>query len=95
MTQHTPGPWVIVGHQIEGPTKDQDGFDRVVAYVHLRQPRNGSAEANARLIAAAPEMLAVLRRLVAVDANPAADSLDVTRVADDARALLAKIEGKG
>jgi hypothetical protein len=58
MTMHTPGPWLY-----------QEGAD---AYTHivrasgnrflcqLAQDTSGVAEANARLIAAAPELLAAL-----------------------------------
>lgn len=59
---HTPGPWTMVGREIFGNAFDQSArliCDRV---------RGGSpqaADANARLIAAAPEMLAVLKDIIA------------------------------
>jgi hypothetical protein len=53
MSKHTPGPWHVAnGVQIRGQ-RDQ------IARVWMM--RNGEGSANARLIAAAPEMLAALR----------------------------------
>ena len=49
--QHTPGPWTTDGVLIKSPSG-------LIAHVY---PDNG--DANARLIAAAPELLAVLRRV--------------------------------
>ena len=91
MTQHTPGPWSFFQQGDEyglwgGPAARDRVFSIKVGVI----PQN----ADARLIAVAPKMRALLRRLVAVDANPAAGSLDVTYIADEARALLAKIEGE-
>lgn len=58
-TKHTPGPWrVEVGNRIEilGP-RDKIGWPASVAY-NLGMPDQPEAQANARLIAAAPDMLA-------------------------------------
>lgn len=62
MSTHTPGPWKYIGDaEIAGP----DG--RMVAYAAVcrmtdEDLRNrGPASANARLIAAAPELLAALQ----------------------------------
>ena len=59
-TKHTPGPWSV----------EKDGLYLIgasgagnVAYVGT--PFVGDAEANARLIAAAPAMLAALQQIVA------------------------------
>ncbi len=61
---HTPGPWTVSGCKLGNSamvTHGNDGtFSPVIATVHddgTRLP----AEANARLIAAAPELLAALR----------------------------------
>jgi len=62
MAVHTPGPW-IVGTKPgvwTGPVVKADGGNKGVAFV-VGPP--AVDEANARLIAAAPEMLAVLRCL--------------------------------
>lgn len=72
-TRHTPGPWTVGGSRI---TAGADNVD-TVAWVTHRQtcedskdvdryaPNIPTAEANARLIAAAPDMLAALRNVVA------------------------------
>ncbi len=53
MGKHTQGPWVVNGNQIHAANKHEtfvaDVFDQ-----------NGDAKANARLIAAAPELLEAL-----------------------------------
>ena len=67
---HTPGPWywdkVSTGHVIV----DSEGFTIVDS--------SPMSEADARLIAAAPEMLEALQRLV----HPAADDTDVEHALD-------------
>ena len=93
-TQWTPGPWhegagngygSIFGP--EGTRRDSGGLTPIAMI-------NGTLhedEANARLIAAAPEMAALLERLAA---NCAADRyVERLTCARDARALLAKIKG--
>ena len=100
---HTPGPWhASTNFRTSGKAPGIDigaANGANVALVHYDAAEymdsdRGEVRANARLIAAAPEMLALLERLIEVDANPTADSLDITSVADEARVLLAKIEGK-
>ena len=96
MSGHTPGPWVcqpaeddgsicIVGANLGGlvgaahcwPTEiDAGGSDRV--------------RANARLIAAAPELLEALTAMVALLED---DGWSWPQQLADARALIAKIEG--
>jgi hypothetical protein len=66
MNKHTPGPWSSRGRAIRGPhPKDPAGRARIVAKAIWD---NGTyvdeAEANARLIAAAPELLEALEDLV-------------------------------
>ncbi len=61
--KHTQGPWVY--------QEDSDEYTHIVRpksnagqiICHLRQDASGTAEANARLIAAAPEMLAMLKEI--------------------------------
>jgi len=66
-TQHTPVPWAIRQHEKGFVVYYTDGeirsntaqcYDNTVAEEH------GTAEANARLIAAAPELLAALKSLI-------------------------------
>lgn len=64
MSKHTPGPWrFIANHPGCIPAFDiRDAEGMMVAYLgHTRTP--GQAEANARLIAAAPDLLAACERL--------------------------------
>jgi hypothetical protein len=63
MTAHTPGPWVITPH----PTPNVDVFgvgevmdDKETQYALSHTICYQNAEANARLIAAAPELLEAL-----------------------------------
>lgn len=57
--KHTPGPWKAIPHgsRIYGP----DGYE--LAATSYEWQRTSTTEANARLIAAAPDMLAVLQTL--------------------------------
>jgi hypothetical protein len=74
MTQHTPGPWNIGPHQriiscgwsIRIPYDDS-----AIAYV--LGEKNPEMQSNARLIAAAPDLLKALQRLT----HPAADDTDL------------------
>lgn len=62
-TTHTPGPWWLDGptHVVAAPVDDQFG-NRSVAVTATRYDGPTNA-ANARLIAAAPDLLAALRIL--------------------------------
>ena len=64
--KHTPGPWRVQGTRIEyGPFVAGDGF--VVAKVFRDPSETGTPnewEANARLIAAAPDLLAACREAI-------------------------------
>lgn len=59
MSEHTPGPWKI-GRNIIG-VRDETGFKRHIAAV-LWDDEQGKADA--RLIAAAPDLLEALRALL-------------------------------
>jgi hypothetical protein len=67
MSEYTPGPWVLYA---DTPSVDPNWHIvtnasrmRVVCNVHI-EPSNAVDLANARLIAAAPELLAALRKLI-------------------------------
>ncbi len=84
-TLHTPGPWRDVDGRIFS-----DGYlisGAPIATVHKRKA-SGQYEANARLIAAAPELLEALRGLVSIYST---DSTEAEVI--DARAAIAKAEG--
>lgn len=66
MAQHTPGPWIVSldPRYPSEPCIDAviDGVAWHIALCHNASgPDDGSAEANARLIAAAPELLATVK----------------------------------
>lgn len=90
----TPGPWEVHSHgsnssyiaDITGRDGKRSRFIRTVAVV-LRYAGQSEGEANARLIAAAPEMAELLERI-------ASNSVPMDEMIDDARALLAKIKGE-
>lgn len=87
-TTHTPGPWAFaVSGTAFSITADADPV--YVGYVEIpdRMSKVPLAEANARLIAAAPELLAALIQVVAV-----ADRKTVEF--DAARAAIAKATGE-
>lgn len=100
MAAHTPGPWKISGldPHVIGPVRIlvMDGTDvpqsRAVARVIDRGPE---AEANARLIAAAPELLDACKRLLKFNEELCAD-IHVSEhypSAELARTAIAKAEG--
>jgi hypothetical protein len=69
MGQHTQGPWIInLDPRYPSEPCIDAVIDGVVWHVALCHnaagPEDGSAEANARLIAAAPELLATLRAVL-------------------------------
>ena len=91
MIQHTPGPWrVSIGSGRPNSVGIRDGAYRLVAEAHqLTVGAYDDLEANARLIAKAPEMLALLQAFV--DMYPPDNHFVGTF--DKARALLREIEG--
>ena len=88
-TQHTPGPWTIHADTDGWPLVMSGGVaGRIVANVNPQScPDESSApefvempcEANARLIAAAPELLDALQWLVDLMPDPELDSDPVQR----------------
>ncbi len=95
MTQHTPGPWTIeqFAHPY-GKTEDRT----ITSYTRTGNPlRIGRAynvmgpnetDANARLIAAAPDMLEALRNFTE------GRKIAYTAALEIARAAIAKAEGR-
>jgi hypothetical protein len=102
-TQHTPGPWKLWDDQpSEWTVRASAGpeyLSGVVATVRvdwIYEHQREQQRANARLIAAAPEMLEALRlvtsTLNARDGHTLAEKLYATKVG---RAAIAKAEGGG
>lgn len=110
MGQHTQGPWIInLDPRYPSEPCIDAVIDGVVWHVALCHnaagPEDGSAEANARLIAAAPELLATLRAILPTlraevekqSANGESDSASLRAAKaryDAAVRVLAKIEGQ-
>lgn len=109
--QHTPGPWTVSrGGSIYGADEEREGFSEYQKLICLQpQSRNdlfryggpaATAEeyaANARLIAAAPELERVCRlvltRLDLAAAEHPGSTFPAAALRDDLRAALALIEG--
>lgn len=81
--KHTPGPWVVDGDVIRGD-QQRNGSISVASMLDVSYPygrRAGeSKHANARLIAAAPELLAALEGVLRV-ADRKTDEFDAARAA--------------
>lgn len=111
MSKHTPGPW----HVIENPNgtlgigaKEPDGSDCRPAQINgtaVEEPWASVTWANARLIAAAPDLLEACKRLLAYanrysdemrkigrGADQLGDDADSVSVAGMARAAIAKAQ---
>ena len=82
-TKHTPGPWAIDG---EGTNAMVRGADLTIVAVRHRLT-GPTHEANARLIAAAPELLEALESILS-------DACDNGAYWDKARAAIAKARGE-
>lgn len=76
MSKHTPVPWQVIDSNVYG-----NGLRSLL-------PANG---ADAKLMAAAPDLLRELKRLVAAVDRLPSNPLD--GLADEARAAIAKAEG--
>lgn len=106
MSKHTPGPWRIDGSEVscEGMgalavvSSDDlrpEGYFIVAAVVDISTevwPKAGSCEANARLIAAAPDLLNTCKfALDSLERSGLGDSWTATIL----RETIAKAEGEG
>jgi hypothetical protein len=63
--QHTPGPWTVFDSETDGQTYGINGADgRAVVFYGATKYDGIRSRADARLIAAAPDLLAALRDIV-------------------------------
>jgi len=98
--KHTPGPWFYEVEQMNGYSFNVvDDFQTQVAEVARWNEEDApelleQSEANAQLIAAAPEMLALLKTLLENCALINKTGLDKTRYRQAVKALINKIEGE-
>ena len=87
-TTHTPGPWEIVPRDAPKGTlmiASTDGLIAVMECSKTRPVTYEKAEANARLVSAAPDLLEALKRLMFMDCGEPAFI--------QAREAIAKAEG--
>lgn len=99
---HTPGPWQIEWNVAQGgeghyitDSNDMGELSRIAA-VLFHDDADGETRANARLIAAAPDLLEIARAIVAVcDSGKHADMacMEGSPLVDAARDAIAKAEG--
>ena len=90
-TKHTPGPW-HVGKGSKCVVYDAEGW--AVADAVTCHNRHNAIDANARLIAAAPDLLDALRRLCAVAVwDEDTDRAEFDAAISGADAAIAKAEG--
>ena len=88
MNQNTPGPWFNVDHtEIRADYPNQNGTHVATIWAHGCD----QTKANARLIAAAPDLLAALETRLPVAASAYGA---MTNDLDAARAAIAKARGK-
>ena len=87
MTEHTPGPWVV--NETRGHAFFIDAPDHNICYV------GRIAEADARLIAAAPDLLEACEKALEAAANlPSCDSQLDRQTLDDLYDQLAHVINK-
>lgn len=98
--QHTPGPWHVVTCVEDDPTTryidDAPGEDGERGY-YLAEVEHydlQELEANARLIAAAPELLEALERIVSINGSTKGAQSLVDEFKHIARAAIAKAKGE-
>jgi hypothetical protein len=92
--QHTPGPWRISDgvsshvYLIDGRIDGQSSAVAEIVFAHARNP------ADARLIAAAPDLLAALRDVLRIATAASIGVSGNQPRLDRARAAIAKAEGR-
>ena len=93
MNGHTPGPWEIIVPARSGHVHRVTSRGREFALVGCPRANDDEQAANARLIAAAPDLLAALERMLTAFPAPkirAAGGFDGNLAHAEARAAIAK-----
>lgn len=96
MSTHTPGPWNILWVNVAKDPRDnsaasiETGTGSIIA---LNLAKKEHAEGNARLIAAAPDLLAACNRALTELAEPVMLHVALPRICAELRAAIAKAEG--
>lgn len=105
---HTPGPWVNVGHFGQWPNESfhvEMRSDTTTEHVATMDVLNNTrvarerADANAQLIAAAPELLKALKIIVGQweslpETIQVPDLININEMWDAARSIIARAEGR-
>lgn len=93
-TKHTPGPWNLSANE-DGRTyveASNDTADDIAALLMDHDQQQNAA--NARLIAAAPDLLAACKAILArFELEPAGSVFPAAALQTDLRAAIAKAEG--
>lgn len=88
--QHTPGPWTLeVGVTVLDKVWDAEGQFPVASFITGRRHDADEGTANAKLIAAAPDLLAALIELEKVESSPHSETVRYL-AREQARAAIAK-----
>ena len=100
-TQHTPGPWIVTAINAADGSNIFAGKVRIGHTVSVPEKGSGlpivspdEAHANARLIAAAPELLETLRDFYTWLQAPAVDSPTLAHMQEKASSAIAKATGQ-
>lgn len=95
---HTPGPWHIGTGKATQIIYGTDGYAVANAVTYHGRDTESDMVENARLIAAAPELLAALERLsercAALDQSATHDGIENCNAMVAARAAIAKAKGE-
>ncbi len=98
MSNHTPGPWYVQDDHGKRWI-ETNGNDDTIAEIHRRASKGSvysckEAAANAHLIAAAPDLLSIAQRFLALDAqwHPDRYESEKSELMADARAAIAKAQ---
>lgn len=101
MSKHTPGPWIETKHTAGWGRciVSTDSYGIIVAKIGFRDRPREERDANARLIAAAPELVEALRDLCMMgildphSSDDGGEDGEAAIARRRARALLARIDG--
>ena len=97
MSEHTPGPWAVNPFRTTVDACDDEGPLPICKLLWPTNRRSeDETEANARLIAAAPELLEALQELMDEQNGPPLirDAPAWEAAMSKARAAIAKVEGR-
>ena len=94
MAEHTPGPWEVRGRWYIGKADDPSSLAEVKSCYTVPASNEAEHEANARLIAAAPDLLETAEHLLSLlGARFRPEDIAVVRARKGLRAAIAKAKG--